>query len=138
MDLDNARILVVEDDAVMRQYVVTMLDRLGVGEVQECSNGTQALDCMAGFSPDVVLTDVHMGPMDGFDFVRKIRTHASLGLRQSQVIFMSADSSTSTLKQALLLGTRGYIVKPPRLENLRTKLKLALNPLPSSAPPLAP
>jgi response regulator of citrate/malate metabolism len=43
-----------------------------------------------------------------------------------KVIFMSADASTATLQEAMPLGTYGYIVKPPRLDTLKTKIELAL------------
>ena len=133
MDMVNARILVVEDDAVMRQYVVATLGRMGVQEVEECANGKEALKLMAAFWPDVVLADVHMEPMDGFDFVRRLRDHPTAQIRQSRVVFMSADCSKSSLSQALTLGILGYIVKPPRVESLRRSVEAALR---EGAPPL--
>lgn len=126
MKLSEARILVVDDDAVMLKYVLTALDRLGVTQTQSCADGTQALPLVESFRPDLVLSDIHMEPMGGLDFVRRLREHPQTSLRNTRVIFMSADSSMETLQEALPLNTFGYIVKPPRPETLRNKLLASL------------
>lgn len=126
MILANARILVVDDDPVMRKYVLTVLGRLGVADVQECADGASALKLASTFWPDVVLTDIHMDPVGGLEFVRQLRESPSVELRRTRVIFMSSDSSAGTLEEAMPLGTHGYIVKPPRPETLRAKLLQAL------------
>ena len=125
-DIAKARILVVEDDAVMRSFVTNALRRLGVQELQDCAEGDSALSLVASFKPHVVLTDVHMEPTDGFEFVRRLREHPDHALRKTPVIFMSADSSSATLQEALPLGTFGYIVKPPASATLLAKLERAL------------
>jgi len=126
MKITSARLLVVDDDAVMRKYVVDSLRRMGIQTTETCADGESALNLAESFKPDLVLTDIHMEPMDGFEFVRQLRKHPSLALRKTRVIFMSADSSSATLEEALPLGTYGYIVKPPRPEILLAKLELAL------------
>lgn len=126
MLLSEARIMVVDDDAVMGAFVVNTLKRLGVETIEMCTDGKRALAAVSIFRPDLVLTDIHMEPMNGLEFVRQLRTHANTALRKTRVIFMSADASTGTLEEALPLGSFGYIVKPPRLDTLRTKMELAL------------
>jgi CheY-like chemotaxis protein len=126
MNLTEARIMVVDDDAVMRKYVVSALGKLGVHNVEECADGAAAMKLVGTFWPDLVLTDIHMDPVGGLEFVRQLRDHPAVEFRKVRVIFMSADSSTSTLEEAMPLGTHGYIVKPPRPETLRAKLEQAL------------
>lgn len=126
MKITSARILVVDDDAVMRTYVVNTLRRMGIQTIETCVDGTQALEMVQSFKPDLVLTDIHMSPMNGLEFVRQLRVLPSIPLRSTRVIFMSADASSGTLSEALPLGTFGYIVKPPRPETLQAKLELAL------------
>lgn len=127
MKITSARILVVDDDAVMRNYVVNTLRRMGIQTIETCVDGSTALEFVKSFKPDLVLTDVHMAPLNGIEFVRQLRALPDLALRKTRVIFMSADSSSGTLTEALPLGTFGYIVKPPRPETLQAKLELALN-----------
>jgi CheY-like chemotaxis protein len=126
MKITSARILVVDDDAVMRTYVVNSLRRMGIQSIETCANGASALEMVASFKPDLVLTDIHMDPVNGIEFVRQLRQHPSMDLRKTRVIFMSADASSGTLAEALPLGTFGYIVKPPRPETLQAKMELAL------------
>jgi CheY-like chemotaxis protein len=126
MKVALARILVVEDDDVMRTFVVNTLRRMGIQAIETASDGINALRTMATFKPDLVLTDIHMQPMDGLEFVRQLRAHANPAIKNMKIIFMSADASTTTLQDAMPLGTFGYIVKPPRLESLQAKIELAL------------
>jgi CheY-like chemotaxis protein len=126
MKITSARILVVEDDAVMCKFVVNSLRRIGIQSIETCADGASALLRVESFKPDLVLTDIHMTPMDGLEFVRQLRACPNVALRQTRVIWMSADASSGTLEEALPLGALGYIVKPPRAETLLAKLELAL------------
>ena len=81
---------------------------------------------LAKFKPDLILTDVHMQPMGGLEFVKKLRSASNPMVKNIKVIFMSADASAETIGEALPLGIVGYIVKPPRLEALRAKMEQAL------------
>lgn len=121
-----ARILVVDDDPVMREFVVNTLRRIGIQQIDVANDGATALRTMASFKPDLVLTDIHMQPMDGIAFVQQLRKHSNRVVSGMKVIFMSADASSETLGQALPLGTFGYIVKPPRPETLKAKIEQAL------------
>jgi CheY-like chemotaxis protein len=126
MKIIGARVLIVDDDAVMLGFVTNTLRRLGIQAIETCPDGASALSMVKSFKPDLILTDIHMEPMDGLEFVRQLRAHPDPGLRKTRVIFMSADSSAATLEDALPLGTFGYIVKPPRPETLLAKLEHAL------------
>jgi two-component system chemotaxis response regulator CheY len=126
MKITSARILVVDDDAVMRTFVVNSLRRMGIQTIEICADGVHALEMVQSFKPDLVLTDIHMDPMDGLEFVRRLRVLPNAALAHTRVIFMSADASSGTLSEALPLGTFGYIVKPPRPDTLQAKIELAL------------
>ncbi|MCF8157068.1 MAG: response regulator [Rhodoferax sp.] len=123
MNLSDARVMVVEDDPLMRTFTVNLLKRLGIVHLQESTDGTAGLKAASAFRPDVVLTDIHMKPMDGLEFVKRLNSSAG---NHARVIFMSADSSRETLSAALPLGVVAYIVKPPRLVDLKQKIEAAL------------
>lgn len=116
----------MDDDEVMRTFVVNSLRRLGLQQIEVATDGGSALQAIVAFKPDLVLTDIHMQPMNGLDFVRQLRSHSNLLVKNMKVIFMSADASTGTLEDAMPLGTYGYIVKPPRLDTLKAKIEMAL------------
>ena len=110
----------------MRTYTVETLKRLGIVNIKECEDGSSALSFLSQFKPDVILTDVHMKPMNGLEFVKALRRLHGAAAARTHVIFMSADSSQETLGSALPLGIKGYIVKPPRLTDLKAKIEAAL------------
>jgi CheY-like chemotaxis protein len=126
MKLTDAKILVVDDDKVMRKFVVNLMTRLGVGDVKDAIDGQEGLAVAASFRPDLVLSDVHMEPMDGPEFVRRLRTHAVGELRNVPVLMMSGDTSNQTLRESVPLGLAGYIIKPPQISSLKLKIEQAL------------
>ena len=126
MNIALARILVAEDDAVMRNFVENSLRRLGVQIIETCSDGSCALKRLPIFKPDVVLADIHMAPMGGLELVREMRRHPNTTVRDTKVIDISSDARISTVQDAMLLGIYGYIIKPPHRNTLRTKLEVAL------------
>jgi len=126
MQIEHAKILLVEDDPVMRMFVVSLLNRLGVAQVQEAADGKSGLARVETFLPDLILSDIHMASMNGLEFVRNLRMHRVTSLRNTPVIIMSADSSTEMLNDSAPLGISSYIIKPPSLVVMQSKLGHAL------------
>jgi CheY-like chemotaxis protein len=125
MNIEDAKILVVDDDDVMRSYVVTLLKRLGVVHFQVAQDGRSGLEMVRNFRPDLIISDVHMEPVDGIDFIRGLRSHQAVELRNIPVLMLSADSSSQTLNESISLGILGYVVKPPQLASLKSKIEQA-------------
>ncbi|MEI8169756.1 MAG: response regulator [Rhodoferax sp.] len=126
MNIEDAKVLLVDDDGVMRMFIVNLLTRLGVQNVQEAIDGQSGLQQVASFRPDIIISDIHMSPVGGLEFVKQLRAHPVIGLRKTPVLLMSADTSSQMLNQAVPLGVAGYIVKPPNLGALKIKLEHAL------------
>ncbi len=126
MNTTLARILVVDDDKVMLTFVMNSLRRLGIQEIESAHDGVSALKAMMAFKPNLVLTDIHMQPMNGLELVQQLRSHSNPFVKNMKVIFMSADARSATLQGALPLSTYGYIIKPPRLDTLQAKIEWAL------------
>jgi CheY-like chemotaxis protein len=127
MDVKRARVIVVEDEKIMSTFILGNLRRLGILDLYAFQDGAAALREMVNLKPDLILTDVHMQPMGGIEFVRNLRNSAHSQIANTPVIFLSADSSAATVGEALPLGVAGYIVKPPSLAALDAKIELALN-----------
>jgi CheY-like chemotaxis protein len=126
MDIKRARVFVVEDEKIMSTFILGSLRRIGILDLYAFDDGTAAIKELANLKPDLILTDVHMRPMGGIEFVREVRAGANSQLSNIPVIFLSADSSASTVGEALPLGVAGYIVKPPNVNALATKIEQAL------------
>jgi two-component system, chemotaxis family, chemotaxis protein CheY len=126
MDIKRARIFVVEDDKLMQTFVLGNLRRIGILDLYAFEDGSTALAQLEKLKPDLILTDVHMEPLGGIEFVREIRGLANNQISGTKVIFLSADSSSVTIGEVLPLGVAGYLVKPPSLNALAAKIEQAL------------
>jgi CheY-like chemotaxis protein len=126
MKISEASVLVVEDDKFMMALVVNALQRLGVCKVHQAHGGKTGLMMLENHRPDLVLSGIHMEPMNGLEFIRSIRAHTLHEMRKLPVLMMSVDSTTGTLNQTAPLHIAGYIIKPPTMSNLKVKLEHAL------------
>lgn len=126
MDMRSVRVMVVEDEAIMQTFILNSLRRLGILDLFAFNDGATALREVIKLKPDLVLTDVHMQPVGGIEFVRQLRGLPNNQISNTKVIFLSADSSMSTVGEALPLGVSGYLVKPPNLAALSAKIEAAL------------
>jgi two-component system chemotaxis response regulator CheY len=126
MDIKRARLFVVDDEKVMSTFILNSLRRLGILDLYAFEDGAAALKEVTKLKPDLILTDVHMEPLGGIEFVKQLRSLSSNQISNTPVIFLSADSSSSTVGEALPLGVAGYMVKPPNLKVLAAKIEAAL------------
>lgn len=126
MDIKRARVVVIEDEKIMSTFILGNLRRLGILDLYSFDNGLTALRELAELKPDLILTDVHMQPMGGIEFLRKVRGLGDARLAKTPVIFLSADSSATTVGEIVPLGIAGYIVKPPNINALASKIEQAL------------
>ena len=126
MDMKRARIFVIEDEKIMSTFILGHLRRMGILDLFAFENGLAALREVGSQKPDLILTDVHMQPMGGIEFLRNLRGLGDARLAKIPVIFLSADSSASTVAEALPLGVAGYLVKPPSITALASKIGQAL------------
>lgn len=122
----NLRVLVVDDDALMRTFVADLLQRVGIHQIQEASDGKSALVMAIKFQPNLILSDIHMEPMGGIEFVRRLRELPNPIIANIRVIVMTSDTSKETLEDALPLGIKGYIIKPPALNAFKGKIESAM------------
>lgn len=127
MIFSKLRVLVVDDNAIMRTFVSELLRQLGIHQIHVAADGKAALLEAIRFQPDLVLSDIHMEPMDGIEFVKKLRALPNPFFAHIPVIMMTADTTKETLTEALPLGIKGYMIKPPTYEAMKAKIKAAFN-----------
>jgi two-component system chemotaxis response regulator CheY len=127
VDIKRARIFVVEDEKVMSTFILNNLRRIGILDLYAFSDGGSALREVGRLKPDLILTDIHMRPVGGIEFVRELRALSNNQVSNTKVIFLSADSSPATVGEVLPLGVSGYLVKPPSLNSLAIKIESALD-----------
>lgn len=101
------RIVIADDEAVIRMGVRCILEDAGHTVVGEASSGTDALRLIPELAPDLVLLDIRMPSMDGVEVARRLKTEFPV-----PVIFLTAFSDRSLLRDAADAGGYAYIVKP--------------------------
>lgn len=125
INTEGARILVVDDDAVIRKLLRRVLERSGL-VVDEADSGEIAIKCIEENTPDLILLDVMMDGIDGFNTCRQAK--GMLGMTEVPIIFVTGRSDTSSIVEGLEAGGSDYITKPinrhEALARIRHHLKM--------------
>jgi DNA-binding NarL/FixJ family response regulator len=102
------RVLVVEDFAPFLQVIrSTLAERLDVQIISEVADGLEAVQKVELLEPDLVLLDIGLPTLNGIEAARQIRKLAPA----SKIIFVSQESSSEVVQEALKLGAWGYVTK---------------------------
>jgi PAS domain S-box-containing protein len=119
----NARVLVVEDDAINQKVAQGLLKKFGV-QVDLATNGEKALNSLENIPFDLVLMDCQMPVMDGFEATRQIRHSKSKVLNRDIVIIaMTANSMEGDRVKCLAVGMNDFISKPVNPHKMQEALK---------------
>jgi DNA-binding response OmpR family regulator len=120
---NKPRILIVEDHPLIAELVETRLRVEGMRPVH-CSGGREALALLEHEEFDLVVLDIMMPEIDGYDVLRRIRGEAATATLP--VIFLSAKSSPADIEKGFSLGANHYITKPFSGQDLVRKIRLCL------------
>ncbi len=116
-------ILIVDDAATVRMYHRSILEAAGYA-VDEAVNGVEALEKALNQAYDLYLVDVNMPILDGYSFIRELRSHATL--LQAPAIMVSTEAKTSDQAKAYQAGANLYLIKPTRPDNLLNHVRVLL------------
>jgi len=106
-DMRQVRILVVDDEELIRKLMTNILRRGGMA-VLTAQNGEQALKVLQESGCDVVVSDVRMAGMSGFDLLKQVKAkHPDIAF-----VVMTGHADSYSIKDALLQGADEYITKP--------------------------
>lgn len=119
------RIVVAEDEAIIRLDLVELLKESGFDVVGQTNRGDQVMDLVTTLKPDVAILDVKMPGLDGISATAQISE-----LQTTAVVILSAFSQQDLLDQAQQAGAQGYLVKPfnkgdliPAIETARARFE---------------
>ena len=119
----RGRILLVDDEPNARSALRELLAEEGYA-VEVAADGYEALGKLAGFGPDLVLTDLKMPGMDGLELLRLIRQRES----ELPVVVMSAFGELETAIEIMRAGARNYLRKPVKFGELTALLVEEIGP----------
>jgi CheY-like chemotaxis protein len=118
-----ARILIAEDEPDIRELVAFTL-RFAGHEVTATSNGEEALQQASQIIPDIIIMDVRMPRMTGYDACRAMKT--DIALKDIPVVFLSAKGQDAEIQTGLDAGAEEYLLKPFAPDQLAERVKAIL------------
>ena len=118
-----AKILIAEDERDIRDLVAFTL-RFAGHEVVAASNGEEAVQLAPKENPDLILMDVRMPRMTGYDACRIIKAEPTL--KDIPVVFLSAKGQESEIQTGLEVGAEEYLLKPFAPDQLTERVKVIL------------
>ena len=117
----GARVLVVEDEAIIRMDLVETLRGLGYDVVGEAGDGATAVELARSLAPDVVLMDIAMPRMDGLAAAEELG-----GIDGPAVVMVTAFSQEQAVQRAASAGAMAYLVKPLNASDLGPAINVAI------------
>lgn len=120
----NMNILIVDDYKTMLRIISNLLKQLGFKNIEEATDGSEALRKLREGNFGLVISDWNMVPMTGLQLLKEVRADAKL--KPLPFIMVTAESKTENVVEAKTAGVSNYIVKPFNAETLKTKLTAVL------------
>lgn len=118
-DPSSSSVLIIEDDPEMRGLLVLVLEEEGY-RLLTAANGREGLELLRTAKPDVILLDMKMPVMDGYEFARRYRAAHGDDDRVPIVVMTAAEDPR---KRAEEIGAAGWLGKPVELQDLVAKVK---------------
>jgi DNA-binding NtrC family response regulator len=116
-----AKIIIIDDEPAMVEVIVTLCRDKG-HQVFPFSSAAKAVEQMESINPEIVITDVKLETMSGFDVLRHVKENH----KQTLVILITAYASVDTAIEAMKMGAHGYVPKPFKIDELQMTIQRAL------------
>ena len=122
--MNDLSLLYIEDDEEIIENVTYLLSK-SFSEIYTALNGESALELYKKHTPDIILTDISIGELDGLSVARKIRDND----KNIPIIIMSAYNNDTVLQTAKNIGVSSYIQKPFNFATLKEAIAKAIGEL---------
>lgn len=122
INLQEMKILVVDDSSTARKILSEMLHEIGVGHVAGAADGAEAIERLRNFPADVMLCDLHMVPLDGIELTRVIRNASDSPNPYLPIVMLTSDATQAQMKNAMTAGVNAFMSKPVKMKDLHRKL----------------
>ncbi len=122
MATNSLKIVIADDEPIIRMDLKNMLESLGYNVVAEASDGSEAIESAREHKPDVVLLDVKMPVVDGIDAAQTIQSE-----RIAPCVLITAFGDGDLVDRAKASGVFGYIVKPFKEADLMPAIEIAIS-----------
>lgn len=123
-DRTAPHVIVVDDDPELLKLISMLLRRIGA-DATTFINGQEILDYLADHVPDLIVLDLMLPDIDGFEILQRIRTQRQLD--EVPVLILSAKADPNSIRRGLDLGADGYVTKPYIANSLIDRVRLLLS-----------
>lgn len=117
----NTKVLIIDDEEIMRLTLREGLSDLGY-DTETAADGSEAIQKLKQFEPDVILLDMRLGPESGLEIAKKIKQTDEY----VEIIIMTAYADINTAIEAIKLGATDYIKKPLDLDEIQVNISRAI------------
>ncbi len=127
--LPGIKVLVIDDETFMRTLLLRALATIGIKDVVMAINGSDGLANVKKLERklDLILCDLDMPRMNGFEFVHRLREIPDPALANLPVVIITGNSQVESVRSAVELGISGFLVKPITSKALEERIKKALS-----------
>ncbi|MBN2304007.1 MAG: response regulator [Anaerolineae bacterium] len=129
------QILVVDDDTELLKLIAMLLRRIGA-DAHTFYSGKDALQYLTTMTPELIILDLMMPEIDGFEVLRQIRKHDRFD--EVPILILSAKADPTSIRKGLAEGADGYVTKPYIANSLIDRVRLLLSVGRQAAPNLEP
>ncbi|WP_323750059.1 response regulator [Marinobacter sp.] len=112
--MSDLRVLVVEDEPLMRERLVGMLNKAGATEIMECESAASARAAFDASEFHIVLLDLGLPDGDGHELMTAFKATR----KEQHIVLVTADDSIESIQRAISAGANGYVVKPYSQEKI--------------------
>lgn len=126
IDFSTLRVLVIDDDKLIRQLVAGFWDVLGVQDIQLEASAESGLDLLLRRHFDLVISDFELDGMNGLELIHKLRRHPDSNNPYVPVIMMTAHADRPTVFKARDAGVNAFVAKPVSHKALADKIKTVI------------
>lgn len=123
--LENARVLVVDDNRINRNLLLALLERGGIHQVEQAEDGNDGLARLEMFNPDLILLDLMMPRLDGFEMCKQLR--ADPRWKNLPVLVQSSLNRAEDRARAFAAGATDYVTKPINAVELLARVRIHLH-----------
>ena len=130
-DYAGVTALVVEDNDFVRDLVANQLKQIGFARVETAPDGEAALKIVDDAAPGLMICDINMEPMGGFELITRLRDRGMTGFQKIPTIMLSSHAVSEFIDRARLLEVDAFLVKPVKKDALAERIRTVLQRKPS-------
>ena len=127
-DYSAVKVMVIDDEAFARKFVTRLLEAIGIGHVVTATSGADALAQLTEPDTDIdlVICDIEMPEMTGYEFVRRVRFGIVPRFKDVPIVILTGHATEQNVQRARTHKINGFVTKPPTVDMLRLEIHAAL------------